>query len=136
MLLSCRILQDVSGVNSFEYTSQAEWTEGCPTTLYIQLINASLDKANQGFNPPGRRYMPASGATLSVTLESIDDNKQVTKTATNPYASDTSIWAVSILSTDTIRGSPQIRLTLTEGSVITSGLLKCAVKIWPDQNVD
>jgi len=135
MLLSCRILQDAVTVNSFEYASQVSWTEGSPQVVTFQLIDASLDTSIQGFNPPGRRYMPDSGATLQVTLESIDEAKRVTKTAYNPFASDTSIWAISILSTDTIRGAPQMRLVLTEGSDVTYGLAKCSIKIWPNNNL-
>jgi hypothetical protein len=136
MLLSARILLDVASVNNYRVAPQVEWTEQDPVTFYIQLVDASADTSTMGFNPPGRRYIPASGATLSVTLENINDAKQVTKTATNPYASDTSIWAISILSTDLIRGTPQMRITLTEGSTVRRGLLKNAVKIWPNQNLE
>lgn len=136
MLLSARILLDVASVNNYRVAPQVEWTEGDTVTFYLQLIDTQADTAAQGFNPPGRRYIPAAGATLSVVLENINDDKQVTKTATNPYANDTSIWAVSILSTDLIRGTPQMRLTLTQSAVATRGVLKNAVKIWPSQNLE
>lgn len=136
MLLSARVLEDVSTVNNFKVAADIEWTEGDPVTFYIQLIDASVDTAKCGYNPPGRRYMPAAGATLTVVLENIDDSKEVTKTATNPFATDTSIWAISILSSNTIRGTPQMRLTLTEDTVVRRGVVKNAIRIHPNQNLE
>jgi hypothetical protein len=136
MLLSARVLEDVSTVNNFKVAADVEWTEGDPVTFYIQLIDASVDTAKCGYNPPGRRYMPAAGATLEVVFENIDDSKEVTKTATNPFATDTSIWAISILSSNTIRGTPQMRLTLTESTVVRRGVVKNAIRIHPNQNLE
>jgi len=136
MKLSARVLQDLSSVNVFRAVNDLSWTEGDTLTFYIQLIDASADTTAEGFNPPGRRYCPAASATLSVVLESTDDTRQVTKTATQPYATlDSSIWAVSITSTDLIRGSPQMRLSLTQSAVVTRGLVKGAIKIYPSQNI-
>lgn len=135
MLLSARILKDVCDVNSFEADTQASWTEGDQLTLYIQLIDASLDLATQGFNPSGRRYIPASGSTLQIVLEDLDDAKKLTRLAAQPFANDGSIWTVSILSTDKIRGSPQMRLTLTEPGKTTRGILKNAIKIYSTSNL-
>lgn len=129
MLLSCRILENVCGVNDFGYTTQAEYTEGSPTTIYIQLVDKAKDQSSKGFVPSGRRFVPAAGATLRVTVDSIDDDKKVTRTATQPYSLDGSIWSFSMLSTDTIRGTADIRLELTQSSVIIYGNLKNAISI-------
>lgn len=129
------MLKDVANVNVWEPDTSLSWTEGDQLTIYFQLIDASVDKPDQGFNPPGRRYVPANGATLSVTLENIDQAKQLTRFAVQPFAGDNSIWSLSIMSTDAIRGSPQMRLTLTEGAVVTRGLAKCAIQIYPRSNV-
>lgn len=129
MLLSARILCDVGSVNSFGYATAAKMTAGDATTIYIQLIDASADTEAKGFSPPGRRFMPAADATLQVVLQSIDDAKQVTRYATQPYDNDPSIWAISVLSTDTIRGTVNIKLTLTEDAVVTRGYLAAGLLI-------
>lgn len=129
MLLSARFLNDVANVNSFEYADVAEFTEGDPASVYIQLIDASLDKAVEGFVPSGRRYVPASGATLQVTVESIDDSKEIVRSATQPFPNDGSIWKLDFLASDKIRGTANLRLRLTEGSVVRSGLVKSGLRI-------
>lgn len=124
MRLSARILNNVSGVNAFDYAEAAEFTEGDAPTIYLQLIDLSQDKAEKGFVPAGRRYCPASGATLSVVLDNIDDSRKLTKIATQPYPTqDPSIWSVTLLSTDKIRGTANLKLTLTESSKTTYGFL-------------
>lgn len=129
MLLSARFLNDVANVNSFEYADVAEFTEGDPAAVYIQLIDASLDKSLEGFVPAGRRYVPAVGATLQCTVESLDDSKQIVRMATQPFSSDGSVWKLDFLATDKIRGTANIRLKLTEGSVVRNGLVKSGLRI-------
>jgi hypothetical protein len=134
MLLSARMLKDVASVNSFESDTQLSWMEGDSVTIYFQLIDLTLDKVDQGFMPAGRRYVPASGATLSVVLENINDAKTLTRFASQPFVNDGSIWSVTILSTDLVRGTPQMRLTLTEGAKVTRGLVKNVLKIHSQSN--
>lgn len=135
MLLSARMLKDVQNVNSFEPDTELNWTEGDSLDIYFQLVDSSLDRPEQGFYPSGRRYVPASGATLQCTVECIDGAKTVTRSATQPFAQDGSIWKLSILSSDPIRGNPQLRLKLTEGSKTTRGLVKLALRVYPKSNV-
>lgn len=129
MLLSARFLNDVSGVNNFYYASEVRFSEGDAPTIYLQLSDASVMSSIEGFNPSGRRYVPASGATLSVTIENINNAKKVTRIATQPYAQDPSIWAVTLLTTDMVHGTASITLTLTQGSVVTKGYLRNAIKV-------
>lgn len=129
MLLSARCLNDVANVNSFEYSDDIEFTAGDPASVYFQLTDASLDKSLDGFVPAGRRYMPAVGATLQCTVESIDDSKTLVRFATQPFVNDPSIWQLNFLASDTIRGTANIRLKLTEGSVVRSGLMKAVLRI-------
>lgn len=135
MLLSCRILDDVSGVNSYEYSSQLQITEGDTPDIYIQLINNALNRPDQGFVPSGRRYCPSgtTSNTLSVTLDNIDDAKKYTKTATQPFDQDKSIWKITLTSSDKIRGTVGLKLTLTEtsGATVktTKGLLQSAIGV-------
>ena len=134
MLLSARILKDCASVNSFEYADSAQFTKGDVVDVYFQLIDASLDTASENFIPPGRRYMPASGATLSIVVENINDAVKITRTATQPYATDGSIGKVSFFASDVIEGTSNLRLTLTEGLKVTKGLLKNAFRIQSDRN--
>jgi len=129
MLLSARVLNDVSNVNSFEYAEVAEFTQGDAGSVYFQLIDSSLDRSLAGFVPAGRRYMPATGSTLQCVVESLDDGKAITRFASQPFAADPSIWRLDFLSSDTIRGTANIRLKLTEGAVVRTGLIKSALRI-------
>lgn len=124
MLLSARMLNAVANVNTFEYVSAVEFTEGDAPSIYFQLVDSSLDKL---LRPTGRRYMPASGAVLQCVINNIgqfDPNKDttITRFATQPFAGDPSIWKLVLLPTDAVRGTCSIQLTLTEGSVVTRGL--------------
>lgn len=121
MLLSCQMLQNVVDVNTFEYDTQVSFTQGDGPTIYFQLIDANKDRVENGFHPAGRRYMPAAGATLNVVVDSIDDSKKVTRTAVQPFASDPSIWSLTFMGSDTIRGTATLRLTLSESAKITRG---------------
>jgi hypothetical protein len=135
MLLSARLLKDVNGANSFEATDEISWTEGDQLDLYFMLVDASLDLSNQGFYPPGRRYIPAAGAILSVRLDNVDANMQVRRMASQPFPLDGSIWKVSILSSDHIRGTPQMWLNLIEGTRTTSGLVQMGLHVHPGDNL-
>lgn len=129
MRLSARILQNATDVNNFGYTQQAEFTQGDTPTIYFQLIDSSLDRPDQGFVPSGRRYMPAVGASLVVTLDHLDDTRKITRAAFQPFSSDPSIWAITILSTDVLRGTVNMKLALVEGSKPTNGLLQAALNV-------
>lgn len=134
MLLSARILKDCANVNSFDYADSAQFTKGDVVDVFFQLIDASLDTAIENFIPPGRRYMPAAGATLLVTVESIDDANKIVRAAVQPFATDGSIWKVSFYASDNIQGTANLRVVLTEGPKVTKGLLKNAFRIDADRN--
>lgn len=114
MLLSARFLIDVANVNSYEHASAVEFNEGDTQTIYLQLIDASVDRAEQGFSPAGRRYMPPADTTLRVQLLNIDDEKKITRFASQPFPEDPSIWAVSILPSDPLKGTVSMAFVLTE----------------------
>lgn len=122
MLLSLRILDDVQNVNSFEVVQQAKWTVGDSGTVYFQLVDAAKDREELGFFPGGRRYVPAAGSTLTVTLDNVDDGVKVAnRVATQPFSQDGSVWAFNYTSADTISGTITLRITLTQGGVVTRG---------------
>lgn len=130
MLLTARLLTGVCSVNTFNYTSSYEATEGDAYYLYFQLIDASLDRPEERFFPSGRRYIPDAGATLSVVLNSIDNDKKYTKTASQPFSGDASIWRIQVLSTDQVLGSVNMILSLTQSGVVTHGLVKNALSVY------
>jgi len=117
MILSCRFLTDVAGVNTYQYIAQAEMYQGDVQDLYIQLTDAAIDRTEQGFNPPGRRYCPPAGSTLSMVFKNIDDAKTVTRSAVQAFATlDASIWRIPLLATDPLAGTVTMLATLTEPS--------------------
>lgn len=135
MLLSLRPLADVTSVNSFELADQVSWFQGDSATVYFQTIDSSLDTDVKGFSPSGRRYMAPATSTMSVVIQNIDSSKVITRLATQPFPEDASIWALQILSTDAIYGSPQLVVTLTEPTRTIRGLVKNAVKIYSSSNI-
>lgn len=114
MLLSVRFLIDVANVNSFEYTPQLEISSGDAQTVFFQLIDSSVDRPETGFSPSGRRYCPPAGSTLSVQMVNVDDAKQFTRYAVQPFSADTSIWSIPILSTDPLVGTTNLKMVLNE----------------------
>lgn len=114
MKLQVLPLIDVQGVNDFVYASQIEMTQGDATDVYFQLVDGEKNLSQHGYNPPGLRYLPQAGATLQVTFINIDDASKVVRFATQPYAQDQSIWKISLLSTDPIAGTVNLKFVLTE----------------------
>lgn len=115
MQLSCRFLNNVISANSFEYADAVEFSEGDTLSVFIQLIDVSLDKQAAGFSPPGRRYMPAAGASLRVTLQNVNDSQVVNRTAVQAFpTSDPSIWSIPVLASDPFKGTVTIAATLVE----------------------
>lgn len=130
MVLSARMLGNVDSVNDFSYVQSVEMTQGDAGDIFFQLIDLTKDSSLQGYKPAGRRFMPAAAATLSVRLDNLDDNIALTRSAVQAFpTSDPSIWKISVLNTDTIRGTCALVLTLTQGGVVTYGRKECAVRI-------
>ena len=114
MLMGIRFLTDVGSVNNFEFIQQLEINAGDTQNIYFQLVDLAVDRADDYFNPPGRRYMPALTSTLSVELLSVECQKQVIRSGVQPFTQDGSIWMVPILSTDPIQGTIQMKVRLVE----------------------
>lgn len=129
MLLSARLLNHYANINQFEPALQTEFTEGDPVTVYLQLTDLTKNKENKPLT--GMRYVPATGATLSVVIKSVDGTKTLTKTATNPDAGDRSVWSFSISSADAVKGTLSLQLTLTEGGTIRHGRVDSALMAYP-----
>jgi hypothetical protein len=97
MLLSARLLQDVSSANLFRIVNQISARAGSTIDIYFQLVDRDQDRE---FNPPGRRFMPASNSTLLVSLKSVYPRKQLAFPATQPFPQDPSIWRFQIQPND------------------------------------
>jgi hypothetical protein len=124
MLLSLRFLNDVKDENSFEFAESPTINAGSAQDLYFQLVDRSKDTPEQGFVPGYRRYMPADDATVTVTFGHIDDTRKITRLASQPHPKDPSIWSVSILSTDGLKGTVPVKIVLNEsGATKTAQLL-------------
>jgi len=131
MKLSCRILTDVGSVNTFRYASAAQFSAGDQQTVYLQLVDVSLDRSDEGYVPAGRRFVPAAGATMQVVLNSLDQSKKVVRAATQPYVGDASIWRFNVLATDAIRGTIDLTVVLNEAGKVTRGTLTAGVLVAP-----
>jgi hypothetical protein len=129
MKLSGQFLVDVGGVNAFLEVPFLEVSEGDSATIYLQLRDISIRPLTQnGYT--GRRYIPATGASLRVYIDnSLDSPKMVTKVASQPFVGDASIWTFSVYGTDALSGTKNIRLELTEGATITRGLIQGGLRV-------
>lgn len=135
MLLSCRFLDNVCGVNSFEYRPQLRFTEGDGPEIYLQLVDAALDRPESGFNPGGRRYVPPTGAVLQVTVDNINSANVVTRLASQPFPGDASIWKIQLLPTDKVTGTVALRLSLTANGKTLTGKVMNALLVTPSANI-
>lgn len=133
-MLSARVLNNVANVNEFVYTNELVISEGDPATLYFQLYDPSQVLATmQGINLLGTlgglRYIPVTGATATVTFLNIDNAKQFTRSATNPFPGDMSIFSVPILASDPLTGSVNLKILLREGASIRTIFLNCVISV-------
>ena len=124
MLLSARPLRDVADVNHFRIADQWQFSQGDSAPLYLQLIDKSLDLAEEGGKPPFRRYVPQAGSSLQITFESLDLAKRIIRYATQPFPQDGSIWKITLLPSDILRGTLTICLRLTEPSGTSYGMVQ------------
>lgn len=129
MQISARILDNVSDVNSYTAVRRLELTEGDLPKIYVMLVDASKDRAEDGFFPGGRRYMPAAGSMLSITLDHIDTARKLTRVATQPFPLDPSIWMIELMPTDKVLGTVNMILSLTESGKTSKGLIQNAIGV-------
>lgn len=130
MLLSARMLDSVVTYNDFIVVDEARFTEGDSLFVYFMLIDLNKDNNPTKFRPSGRRYIPAVGATVSVTIKSNDDSSTLVKVADQPFpADDRSIWRIQILATDELAGTFTMQLTLTEGATVTHGVVRAGLSV-------
>jgi hypothetical protein len=127
MKLSARPLTDVMNINDYIPATQVEYTVGDAHTFYFQLIDLEKNLASHGWNPPGMRYVPEVAASVAVTFTNIDDAKQFTRFAIQPFPQDSSIWAVPVLATDPMGGTITLKVVLTESGLTRTFTLQGAL---------
>jgi hypothetical protein len=119
MKILMKLLESVTGYNSFCEVSKLEYLQGSGSDIYFRLVqhkSAKCEECDQ------LRYIPEAGATLQLTFDSIDSNKQIVRSAVMAFPSDDrSVWKVSMMPGDMLSGV--MKGTLTEGSKITPLLL-------------
>jgi hypothetical protein len=131
MLDSAKMLQNVSNVNTFDTVPTVTVLGGSDTVnIYLRLFQSDRKE----------RYVPETGSTLTVTFPRAltvnaeaspgPTSQDVTKSATTPFTTDTSIWLVTLNGTaapdevDTVTSGGFI-VTLTEP---TAGIITFFVK--------
>lgn len=124
MFLSGRMLKNVQNVNSWEIANEVRLREGNASIVYFQLTDD--EQASDIMNGFGLRYMPAIGATMTITISSINSAYVINKIATQPFPLDPSIWQFFLLSTDKITQGNLI-FTLTESGVTKTGVISKAI---------
>jgi hypothetical protein len=123
------MLNNSSLLNSLAYLNQVIINPGETYTVYFQLVD--LDQPRVA-NAPGQRYIPVSGSTLSVQLNSINQANVITKIPSNPFADDRSIWSFNLSAAETaIAAGVNMNVTLTEGSLIRIARAEAVIIIGP-----
>lgn len=129
MRLGIRILNNTSTLNGLFYANQAIINPGETFPVFFQLVDLDL---MGGANCPPQRYIPITGATMSIQLVSIDNSKTITKIPFNPFPEDRSIWAFNLSSSDTqMAAGINMKVMLTEGTNIKIAIAEAVIIIGP-----
>lgn len=137
MRLSCKVILNYSNINNFSYGNQWIVRAGDPNTLYFQIVDldqsslvnlpgqnllGSLPIGSLSSNFPGLRYMVGIGSSnepyaVTVVFPSIDNTKVISLNAVQADPADSSIWKVSILSSQT-PNTGNVQFSVAEGTNI------------------
>lgn len=112
MVLVFKLLDEVRDFNTFVEVDRKKIVKGNPTSVYIRIMQDKSDTEKALL-----RFIPQSGATVTVKFNHIDSEKVLIRPATMPYPEDRSIWKVDLLATDTNISYSDIYVTLTQGSI-------------------
>jgi len=109
MKLSAKFLINVADVNNFQYADQWDIAEGSAYRLHFQIIDKLKDDL---------RYMSQATLIDSVTVKflNIEETEEITKTATQAFADDKSIWYIDLLATE-VPNSGSVEFSITEDGV-------------------
>jgi len=106
MKLSVKFLKNVANINTFQYASQWNISEGSSQVLYFQFVDKLKDDL---------RYMSQANIIneVSVIFLNIDEASEITKTATQAFPNDKSIWTIT-LDSDEVPNSGAVKFSITE----------------------
>lgn len=123
MLLAIKMLDSAAtSLNNLAYVNQVYVYPESQVELLFQFVNA----AN------GQRYIPASGATVQVTIRSVNDAYTVVKPAITPFTEDRSIWRAVLTPADTLNlAGVNLEVELTEGASIRRIFQKSVLVVLP-----
>lgn len=123
MKLGIQMLDGESTLNNLIQINQLELSPGETATAMFQLINATTKQ----------RYMPSSGATMTARMVNSNGANTISKTPTQPFADDKSIWSFSLNTTDTAKLSGvNLEIVLTEGAVIKKTWAQSVIVVSPN----
>lgn len=109
MKLSAKFLKNVANINNFQYADQWDIAEGSAQRLYFQIVDTLKDDL---------RYMSQATVinAVTVTFLSIDDDSEITKTATQAWSDDKSIWYIDLAANE-VPNSGAVKFSITEDGV-------------------
>lgn len=128
MRLGGQVISIFCNINDFEYVSPLQMNEGNATRIYIQLVDLNRKLCADLNGTYYMRYMPVAGATLKVTIDSIDDDAIIEKNASQ-VTGDASLFYFDIYANEVL-GSGNLHLALTEpGPIVSTGVINNALAI-------
>jgi len=115
-----KVLDNVNNVNSFDVVGEVVLTRGNESGLNFQLmVERSTSDGTEL-----QRYIPqGSSIRVETQFDSLDQNFHIRRAASQPFAGDTSIWMVPILSQDQLMFN-SMRVTLTEDGKKTNFIVE------------
>ena len=123
MYFSIKPLDNVIGVNSWNYSSYLYCYEGQPNTLSFQIVKLDKNSANQ---PPMRYMSQASVLAVSLIFPALNSVDQIEVLATQCFVDDKSIWKVALSSTQ-LPKSGAIQVKIVEDGIESNFIVKNAV---------
>lgn len=156
MVLGCRFLDNYVDENNYSIAQQISFTHGDYNEVvagknvrrvWFQLVDMSKDTSLQGFNPPGRRFIPVvdsetvlTDVEVQVTLTSINSANVYTVSSTSAFASlnDTD-WSICNFDVDqswglkgTVQAKVEVRIKQS-GTVVKryTAIVPNALRIMP-----
>ena len=130
MRLSAKILKNVTGINRWEYASQAIVAEGQPNTVYIQLVDLEhsfkQEKSEAFPEFPIRYISSATTITMQAFFSALVDDEQITITGQQAFANDKSIWKFE-LAANQVPKSGSLKITMIEDGVSKTFLIQQAI---------
>jgi len=123
MKLGIQMMDSDSTLNNLIELNQVELSPGETTTVMFQLINSV---SNQ-------RYIPATGATMTARMMSSNNANIISKSPTQPFVDDKSIWSFPLTSADTSKvAGVNLEITLTEGANIKKVWAQSVIVVSPN----